>query len=150
MNKPTDKQDSATITSAEGGGILHFLVLYETPPEHVETAQRAMREKFDNDPIQLRGPAVFKDARYGLISSILNLADGSSKRKLLATGRAPVLEGNRMAFTFDLTPEKATLLLQSFAMKTPDVSLIFDLTFAGLNEAYEAELVVTGAKRAKA
>ncbi|NKB25296.1 MAG: hypothetical protein GKR87_13150 [Kiritimatiellae bacterium] len=123
--------------------------MYETPPEHVETAQRAMREKFDNDPIQLRGPAVFKDARYGLISSILNLADGSSKRKLLATGRAPVLEGNRMAFTFDLTPEKATLLLQSFAMKTPDVSLIFDLTFAGLNEAYEAELVVDWSETSK-
>ena len=64
------------------------------------------------------------------------------KRHLLATGVAPVLEGNRIALSFDLDPAKATLLLKSFNMPTPDISLVFDMTFEGLNAAYDAELLI--------
>ena len=38
--------------------------------------------------------------------------------------------------------EQATLLLESFKMATPDVSIVFDMTFAGLTEAYQAHLTV--------
>jgi hypothetical protein len=57
-----------------------------------------------------------------------------------------VLEGNRLALSFDLEPERSTLLLESFKMKAPDVSLVFDMSFHGLNEAYDAELVVDWAE----
>ena len=38
--------------------------------------------------------------------------------------------------------EHASLLLKSLAMETPDVSLMFDMSFMGLTESYNADLTV--------
>ena len=154
MNTPGDSaHSSATITEAKGGGILHFLVLLDTPPSMIQDAEKALREKFKKDEISIRGPIVFQDGRYTLVSSILKSkspnpgssdadAGGTVTREVIATGRAPVLEGNRLALSFDLDPEHAQLLLQSFHMNTPDVSLVFDMQFNGLSEAYDADLSI--------
>lgn len=131
-----------SITAAGGGGILHFLVLIDTPAPAIADAQRVLREILKDDDVTLRGPIVFADGRYALVSSVLVKPDAPPERKLLATGRAPVLEGNRLAFSFDLGPEQATLLRQSMQMRTPDVSIVFDMTFSGLNEAYDADLTI--------
>lgn len=135
----------ATISSAGGGGILHFLVLYETPPEAVAAAERALQEILNSDAVTLRGPVIFSGGRYALISSILS-PTGTTERNVLATGSAPVLEGNRIALSFELSPERASLLMESFKMATPDVSLAFDMQFSGLTEAYEAELLIDWAE----
>jgi hypothetical protein len=132
-----DRQKS--ITAAGGGGILHFLVTIETRAASVAAAQVALREALGDNDVTLRGPIVFADGRYALVSSVVN---GSPERTLLATGRAPVVEGNRLAFSFELSPERATLLRKSMEMKTPDVSIVFDMTFTGLNEAYDADLTI--------
>ena len=95
INRPGPAEE-ATITAAGGGGVLHFLVLYDTPRESIDAAQRELRRLTENDEIVLRGPLVFSQGSYTLVSSILNPADGSSSRQVLATGRAPVLEGNRL------------------------------------------------------
>ena len=134
--------DNHTITDADGGGILHFLVLLDTPQTMVDDAQAELRKKLKDKDIVLRGPLVFQDGRYLLVSSILNPASATAERKLLASGRAPVLEGNRLALSFDLKPQEATLLMQSFRMNTPDVSLVFDMSFLGLSEAYDADLLI--------
>jgi len=89
---------------------------------------------------------VFQDGRYSLVSSILNSQTGRAERAMLASGRAPVLEGNRLAFSFDLKPLDANLLLQSLQTATPDVSIVFDMTFAGLSAAYDAELLIDWAE----
>ncbi|HZI89953.1 MAG TPA: hypothetical protein VFD83_05845 [Candidatus Polarisedimenticolia bacterium] len=137
VNAAADSSAAATITEAKGGGILTFLVLLDTPESMIRDAQKALRDRFKKDEILIRGPIVFQDGRYTLVSSIL---DG--KHSVIATGRAPVLEGNRLALSFDLDPEHASLLMQSFQMNTPDVSLVFDMTFAGLSEAYDADLTI--------
>jgi len=142
INMPAESNAAATITSAGGGAILHFLVLYDTPEETIAEAEAALREKFDNDEISIRGPIVFESGRYALVSSILNPADGSQERNLLAMGEAPVLEGSRIALSFEMDPQASTLLLESFKMATPDISLVFDMSFAGLTDAYEAELEI--------
>lgn len=141
-NSPAEAVAGTTITTAGGGGILHMLVLYETPPEAVAAAQRDLREALKNDELTLRGPVVFSDGRYALVSSIINPDDGKQERRLLATGRAPVLEGNRIALSFDLDPTHASLLLKSMAMANPDISIVFDMTFACLTEAYDADLTI--------
>ena len=141
VNRPSEGEGETTITEADGGGVLHFLVLYETPQEWIDEAQRVLRQRLEDDEIILRGPLVFEDGRYNLVSSIIR-DDESGGRQILATGRAPVLEGNRLALSFDLDPERATLLLESFKMATPDVSLVFDMNFSGLTDAYEARLTV--------
>jgi len=112
----------------------------------VSAARAALRDVLKDDEVELRGPVVFDEGRYLLVSSILDPEAGSQRRQVLASGRAPVLEGNRLAFSFDLEPREATLLLESFQMATPDVSIVFDMTFHGLSQAYQAELIVDWAE----
>lgn len=131
----------SSITQADGGGIVHFLVRYETPDDQVAEARSQLRERLDNDDIRLVGPIVFESGRYTLVSSILT-DSGESRPHLLASGTAPVLEGNQLALSFHLEPEKAMLLMESFRMDTPDISIVFDLEFAGITDAYEAKVLV--------
>lgn len=149
-------RSAATITQAKGGGILHFLVLLDTPEAMVKEAEKALRVRYKKDEITVRGPIVFQGGRYTLVSSVLKSPAGAAsagvadapaggeqtEHAVIATGQAPVLEGNRLALSFDLDPEHAALLLQSFQMSTPDVSLVFDMTFNGLSEAYDADLTI--------
>ena len=130
-----------TITSAGGGAVLNFLVLYETPEKKVNEAKAALREILNNEEVVLRGPVIFSEGRFALISSIIN-SKGAEERELLATGNAPVLEGSRIALSFELDPTASKILLESFKMATPDISIVFDMGFSGLTDAYEAELEV--------
>lgn len=141
-NTPSADPGAQTITAARGGGVLHFLVQLETPAGAVESAQAQIRRARKDDEIVLGGPLVFSGGQFALVSSVLNRDQGKEGRKVMASGRAPVLEGNRLAFSFELEAEQATLLLESFQMATPDVSLVFDMTFGGLTDAYQAKLVV--------
>ena len=133
---------TASITAAGGGGVLHFLVMMETPAAPSRAPSRSCAAIANDNEVKLRGPLVFSEGRYTLVSSVLNPSTATPERKLLATGRAPVLEGNRIAFSFDLSPTEATLLLRSLEMRTPDVSIVFDMTFTGLTEAYDADLTI--------
>ena len=133
---------SSTIRKAKGGGILHFLLSYDTDERKVRRAQSKLKELTGNDEVKLKGPIVFKEGRFALVSSVLNNATGNNEKKLIAIGEAPVLEGSRIALSFEVDPERSKLLLESFKMNTPDVSLVFDLTFSGLTDAYNAKLTV--------
>jgi hypothetical protein len=131
---------AATITEAAGGAILHFLVEYNTPPDSVAAAQQYLRDFLGIDDIKVRGPVIFEKGSYSLVSSILNPSSGQKSTSLLALGEAPVLEGSKVALSFELTPEKSKILLESFKMSTPDISL--DFSFSGLTDAYNAELLI--------
>jgi hypothetical protein len=93
------------------------------------------------DEVSLRGPVIFKSGRYTLISSIID-PKGESQPQLLASGNAPVLEGSQIALSFDLPPERATLLMESLQMATPDISLIFEMTLEGLTDSFDADLEI--------
>jgi hypothetical protein len=140
INKPTENNTNHSITEADGGGILHFLVLYDTPEETVTRAEEALRKKLDNKTIKIRGPVIFEKGSYALISSILNPSNGNLEKKLITMGDAPVLENSSIALSFSLKPQESKLLLESFKMNTPDISIVFDLSFGGLTDAYDATL----------
>jgi hypothetical protein len=141
VNRSSQEGDSKGITTADGGGIVTLMATYDTPPELVQRADRALKRKVEDDEVVLRGPILFKQGRYMLVSSILR-EDGKKEEHLLGTGNAPVFEGNEVAFSFDVDPEKSKLLLESFQMSTPDISIVFDMTFTGLTDAYDALLEV--------
>ncbi len=150
INRASSDPADATkgITQAEGGGILHFLVKYDTPDEQVRRAERALQrlvaqenQEIKSEDVQLRGPIIFKSGRYFLVSSIIN-QNGEEEPQLLASGNAPVLEGSQMALSFELDPERATLLGESLKMATPDISMIFEMTMEGLTDAFAADLVI--------
>ena len=142
VNTAADSAHAATITEAKGGGILHFLVEMDTPASQVADAEKALQERLKQNQARIRGPIVFSDGRYTLVSSVLREGNTAPDREVIATGRAPVLEGDRIALSFDLDPEHASLLMKSFEMHTPDISIVFDMTFNGLSEAYDAELTI--------
>jgi tetratricopeptide (TPR) repeat protein len=50
------------------------------------------------------------------------------------------MEGQKTAVSIALTREGAELLWESFKSDTPDISLVFDMEFAGIREPYEATL----------
>ncbi len=138
----TTTSDDNSITKAGGGGILHFLVTYDTDEKKIQRADAKLKELLSNSKIKLRGPIIFKEGRYALISSIINPDNGTQEKKLLSIGAAPVLQGSRIALSFELDPTRASLLLNSLKMNTPDVSIVFDMTFSGIMDAYNAKLVV--------
>jgi hypothetical protein len=131
-----------SISKAGGGGVLHFLVTYDTDERKVRSAEARLKELLNNDEAKLRGPIVFKEGRFALVSSILNPANGKTEKRLMSMGAAPVLQGSKIALSFELEPAFSKLLLESFQMSTPDVSLVFDLVFSGLTDAYHAKLTV--------
>ncbi|MEX0290263.1 MAG: hypothetical protein AB3N14_14240 [Flavobacteriaceae bacterium] len=131
-----------SILQAKGGGVLHFLVLYETSEEQLEVARDELAYVTGNNKAKLKGPIIFKEGNYALVSSIIDPDEGGQKRKLMIKGRAPVLEGNKIALSFELNAKDSKLLFESFKMATPDISLVFDLTFSGLSNAYDATLEI--------
>lgn len=139
LEKPSENSMNS-ITDADGGGILHFLVLYDTPKEKVLVAEQFLQKLQKNDSIKIKGPIVFDKGRYTLVSSILTSENAKKETKIIATGEAPILENSKLAFSFNVDPTKSKLLLESLKMATPDVSLIFELGFSGLSDSYKATL----------
>ncbi|MEO5562437.1 MAG: hypothetical protein ABIR18_03360, partial [Chitinophagaceae bacterium] len=135
-----------TISQAGGGGVLHFLVLYDTDEKKVARANERLKELMNNDEVKLRGPIIFKEGRYALVSSILNPETGNTEKTLMSVGAAPVLQGSKIALSFELDPQRSKLLFESFKTVTPDVSIVFDLTFSGILDAYNAKMTVDWAE----
>jgi hypothetical protein len=137
-NELSAEGGSSGITSAEGGGILHFIVTLDTPKEVVEAAQAALRQRTRNQELVLRGPILFESGRYKLVSATIT---GETRHEnVLATGNAPVLEGSQLALSFALGPERATRLLESLSMQNPDIQLAFEMVVKGISDAFDAYL----------
>lgn len=129
-----------SIAEAEGGAILHFLVTYTTPNEQVKEAEQQLKEIFGENA-QLKGPVTLNEAKYTIISSILT-ESGEREKTVITTGEAPIFENSKLAFSFELSPQKSKMLLESFKMSTPDISIVFEFSFAGLSHDFAADLTV--------
>jgi len=141
MSSPAGSGNTTgTIDQADGGAILNFLVWYSTPPGNVDAAEQSLRRKLKNDSLRIRGPLVFDDGRYSLVSSIIAGDSNVKKNQILSSGNAPVLENSQIALSFGLTPLTSKILTENFKMNTPDISMMFDMGFTGLTEDYDAEL----------
>lgn len=144
LDETTDKA-SSTINQAKGGAVLHFLVTYNTSKESITEAESALRNKYFNQSIRINGPIIFEKGTYTLVSSIINMQKNEGQNVedvTIISGSAPVLEGSKIAVSLELSREQGKLLYESFKMPTPDISLLFDMSFKGLSNAYRAELIV--------
>ncbi|WP_157972976.1 hypothetical protein [Aureibaculum luteum] len=140
IEKPTKEESSNSITKADGGGILHFLVQYNTPVEKIAEAKIFLQKKFNTKDIKISGPIQFNKGRYTMVSSILNSKSGKKEKRVIESGETPITERTNLAATFNVDPLKSKLLLESLKMATSDVSLVFELSFSGLTDSYEAEV----------
>lgn len=144
-----DADATNSISKAAGGALVHFLVTYGTDEKKIERAHDKLTSIFSNSRIKLKGPVIFQEGRYTLVSSILNPDTNEPEKKVLAVGSAPVLQGSRIALSFELDPIRSKLFLESLQMPTPDVSIVFDMTFTGLTDAYRAKITVNWAEMEK-
>ncbi len=126
----------AGTNQAAGGGLVHFLVTYGVSNERVAAAKAALLEK--NEAADLVGPIVYRKGSFALITSFKE--ENEITTKTVAVGKAPLMEGQKTAVSMALTKEGAELLWESFKSDTPDISLVFDMEFAGVRKPYEATL----------
>ncbi|MGD8497087.1 MAG: hypothetical protein PVF05_13005 [Gemmatimonadales bacterium] len=145
-NERAATASNETIGDAEGGGILTFLVSYGVSEDRRRRAERELTRVIGNRDVTLKGPLIFQSGTFNLVSAVLGEDGDQARHAVLTTGAAPVLEGNRIALSFELDPERSTLLLQSLQTATPDVSLVFDMSFVGIAPAFDATLTVDWAK----
>jgi hypothetical protein len=140
-----DAGELRSITRADGGAVLHFLVEYETPPGQIAQAEAELKRALDDRNARISGAVVFDDGQYAVVSSTAT-GGARTQPELLALKKAPVLEGNRLAISLRLSAEDAAVLLETFKTATPDLSVSFDMSFSGLTDSYDAEMVVNWSK----
>ncbi len=132
----TEKTGKAGTNKAEGGGIVHFLVTYGADESQVKEAEKGLQEKYPDASID--GPIVYRKGSFALITSF---TEGNiTTTRTVAVGKAPLMEGQKAAVSMALTREGAEILWESFQTDTPDISLVFDMQFAGVREPFEATL----------
>ncbi len=132
----TTTTGKAGIGRAEGGGIVHFLVTYGASDDRVRAAERRLQER--HPEARIVAPIVYRKGSFALITSFKE--GGSVLTKTVAVGKAPLMEGQKAAVSMALTREGAEILWESFRSDTPDISLVFDMDYAGVREPYEATL----------
>jgi tetratricopeptide (TPR) repeat protein len=132
----TEETGEAGTGRAEGGGIVHFLVTYGADEARVRAVEKALQEQHEDG--RIAGPIIYRKGSFALVTSFKEGAD--TLTRTVAVGRAPLMEGQKAAVSMALTREGAELLWESFKGETPDISLVFDMEFAGIREPYEATL----------
>lgn len=128
------KTDGAT-----KGGIIHFLVTWGFSEGELSSAESALRLK---DPeAKIAGPVPFKEGTFKVVSATAG-EGGIFNRRIVGEGKAPIMPGQKAAVSIALTEEGASLLWESFKNPTSDISVMFDLRFAGVTPAFQAKLKV--------
>ncbi|MBN1907213.1 MAG: hypothetical protein JW927_19190 [Deltaproteobacteria bacterium] len=132
----TQETGKAGTGEAGGGGLVHFLVTYGVSEGRIKNAENALQERHPD--AKIAGPIIYRKGSFALITSF---KEGNELfTKVVAVGKAPLMEGQKTAVSMALTREGAELLWASFQTDTPDISLVFDMEFAGIREPYEATL----------
>ncbi len=130
------EHEKAGIGDTAGGGIVHFLVTYGASPQDVMEAEAALQEKFPE--AKLAGPVIYRKGHFALVTSFTK--DNKEFTKTVAIGKAPLMEGQKAAVSIGLTKEGAEILWESFKSDTPDISILFEMEFAGVREPYKATI----------
>ncbi|OFV79475.1 MAG: hypothetical protein A2Y78_05015 [Acidobacteria bacterium RBG_13_68_16] len=133
------KQGESGINKAPGGGIVHFLVAYDVPPDQVRRAQTEVGRKKPN--AKLVGPVNYVEGTFALITAVTDPQAGLSRR-VVGVGNAPLMAGHKAAVSMHLTPEGASLLWESFKQHTPDISVAFEMTVSGYRNPVEAAMSI--------
>jgi hypothetical protein len=122
----------------DGGGIVHALVTLGIAPEQIQQAQSELQRQRPGAII--RGPVMYKQGTFGLVSSFKDPAGGLVKDQVVGLGKAPLLDGEKAAVSFQLTKRGAQVLWESLQTPTPDISFTFEMQMAGFRPPARALL----------
>jgi hypothetical protein len=119
-------------TVGEGGGYVHVLVALKVTEEELQQARQELIRL--NPRGKIIGPVIYRGGTMSLVTkSMLN----EGAKKVLGIGAAPVLEGDKIAVSFLLNKEDATLLWESLKTPTPDLSFNLNMTIGGYQSPVE-------------
>lgn len=137
LNKNGDKP----VDQADGGALLTFLTEYGTAADRVKEATKELQKMPGKETAEITGPIIFEEGSFALISSLVGSRD-TTKTRVLNVSRVPVMEGSKMAYSFNMEPRESKILMESFKMTTSDVSLSYELAFSGVVQTFNAILDV--------
>lgn len=130
--------DEAELREGEGGGIVHALVTLGITREQIQQAQSELQRQRPGGII--RGPVMYKQGTFGLVSSFKDKDSGLVTQKVVGLGKAPILDGQKAAVSFQLTKRGAQVLWESMQTPTPDISFTFEMELAGFHPPARAIL----------
>ncbi len=136
----TDKTKEA---GGVDGAIIHFLAEYGLTPKEKQELKMALRKMVPG--AVLKGAVPLEVEAEGnsfyIVSAVLNNKGGFTSN-LVTSGKAPVMEGQKVAAAARLDSYGATLLAKSLEMPTSDISVVFDLKYVVKLPAYDIKVTI--------
>ncbi|MFP3869527.1 MAG: hypothetical protein ACLFVT_01425, partial [Syntrophobacteria bacterium] len=135
----TDKTKEA---GGAEGAIIHFLVEYGLSKAQQQELAKALKKRVKD--AKLMGAVPLEVGAEGNSFSVISatLTDEGFTSTLVTSGKAPVMEGQRVAVAARLDSYGATLLGKSLEQPTTDISVVFDLKYIVKLPAYDVRVVI--------
>jgi len=127
----------AEAREGDGGGIVHALVTLSITPEQIQQAQAELQRQ--RPGARVKGPVMYKQGTFGLVSSFKD-PKGGLVEQVVGLGKAPLLDGEKAAVSFQLTKRGAQILWESIQTPTPDISFTFEMELSGFRPPARAIL----------
>ena len=124
------------------GGILHFLVEYGLTPQQEKETAKLLAGKMKG--ARLKGAVQLESGAEGNSFNVVSatLTDEGFTSTLVTSGKAPVMEGQRVSVAARLSGYGATLLAKSMEQPTTDISVVFDLKYLVKLPAYDVRVII--------
>jgi hypothetical protein len=132
--------DKSVDEGGVAGGLLHFLAEYGLTAEQEKELARKLSDKIKGANLMGAVPmgAAPGETTFEVISGTLSADDFT--KNVVASGRAPLLAGQKVAVAARLTPYGATLLEESLKKPTSDISITFNLTYTAHAPAFTGKI----------
>jgi hypothetical protein len=124
------------------GAILHFLVEYGLTPAQQKELAKTLKKEVKG--AKLKGAVPLETGAEGNSFSVVSatLGDKGFTSALITSGKAPVMEGQKVAVAARLDAYGATLLAKSLEQPTTDISVVFDLKYLAKIPAYDVKIKI--------
>ncbi len=124
------------------GAILDVMVEYGLSPRQLRELRKKLKKAAPG--AALKGAVPLEVGSEGNSFSVVSavLGDKGFTSALLTSGKAPVMEGQKVAIAARLDPYGATLLDKSLQKSTTDISVVFDLKYIVKIPAYDVRIKI--------
>ncbi len=124
------------------GAIIHFLVEYGLSKKQQQETAKLLKKKVKG--ALLKGAVPLEVGSEGNSFNIVSatLTDKGFTSTLVTSGKAPVMEGQKVAVAARLDAYGATLLAKTLEQPTTDISVVFDLKYVVKLPAYDVQVKI--------
>ncbi|HSL17299.1 MAG TPA: hypothetical protein VLB51_05270 [Methylomirabilota bacterium] len=122
------------------GGILHFLCEYGLTPEQELELGRKLADKVKGAKVMgaVRMEPGDGDSTFRIISA--TMSEGGFTQQIVASGKAPLLPGQKVAAAARLDAVGAVLIEESLKRPTSDISIEFELAYTSYLPAFDGTI----------